>query len=110
MKIVRPLPLLIAIALLSGATARAGIFDDEEARKQIAETKRRVDDVGRQLDLRIGDLEATIKSQGLLNLVNAVESLKSDIAGLRGQLEVLHNDVESTQKRQRDLYVDLDTR
>jgi hypothetical protein len=55
MKIVRPLSLLLALTLLCGATARAGIFDDEEARKQIAETKRRVEDVGRQLDSRIGD-------------------------------------------------------
>src|SRR5206468_2885315 len=106
----RPLLVLVALILLSGATARAGIFDDEEARRQIADTRKRVDDVGRMIDTRIAALEATIKSQGLLDMFNAVEGLKSDIAGLRGQIEVLHNDVESTQKRQRDLYVDLDTR
>jgi tol-pal system protein YbgF len=106
----RPLLMMLALTMLSGGIARAGIFDDEEARRQIAETRKRVDDVGRQIDTRIAALEATIKSQGLLDMFNAVEGLKSDIAGLRGQLEVLHNDVESTQKRQRDLYVDLDTR
>ncbi len=108
----RSVLMLVAVTLLSGAaaSARAGIFDDEEARKQIAEMRRRVDDVGRQIDQRIAALEATIKSQGLLDMFNQVESIKSDIAGLRGQLEVMHNDVESTQKRQRDLYVDLDTR
>ncbi len=106
----RLLLMAVALTLLSGATARAGLFDDEEARRQIADVRKRVDDVGRHIDSRIAALEATIKSQGLLDMFNAVEGIKSDIAGLRGQIEVLHNDVESTQKRQRDLYVDLDTR
>ncbi|MEO7762124.1 MAG: YbgF trimerization domain-containing protein, partial [Casimicrobiaceae bacterium] len=107
---IRAVPLLLALTLVFGATARAGIFDDEEARRQISDTRLRIDDVRRQMDARIATLEATIKSQGLLDLFNTVEALKSDIANLRGQLEVMHNDVESTQKRQRDLYVDLDTR
>jgi tol-pal system protein YbgF len=105
----RLIPFVVSLVLLSAA-AQAGIFDDEEARKQVAETKRRVEDVNRQLDARIADLESAIKSQGLLDLFTQVEALKSDIAKLRGQIEVLNNDMESTQKRQRDLYVDLDTR
>jgi tol-pal system protein YbgF len=105
----RLIPFVVSLVLLS-ATAQAGLFDDEEARKQIAETKRRVEEVNRQLDVRIADLESTIKSQGLLDLFTQVEALKSDIAKLRGQVEVLSNEMESTQKRQRDLYVDLDTR
>ena len=105
----------LALAFALGASllstlAGAGIFDDEEARKQVAETRRRVDDLGRLLDSRIAGLEQTLKSQGLLDLFNAVEGLKSELAALRGQLEVLHNDMETTQKRQRDLYVDLDSR
>jgi chromosome segregation ATPase len=101
---------LALAATLAAPLSNAGIFDDEEARKQIAETRRSIDDLGRTMDSRIAGIEATLKSQGLLDLFNAVEGLKSDLAALRGQLEVMHNDVESTQKRQRDLYVDLDTR
>src|SRR5258706_3678036 len=101
---------VLALGALGSTTSRAGIFDDEEARKQVAETRKRVEDIGVQLDSRIVSLEATIKSQGLLDLFNSVEGLKGELANLRGTLEVLHNDVESTQKRQRDLYVDLDTR
>jgi tol-pal system protein YbgF len=100
-------PLLL---LLLAATARAGMFDDDEARKQVAETKRRVEDVNRQLDARIVTLETTVKSQGLLDLFTQVEALKADLANLRGQIEVLSNEMDTTQKRQRDLYVDLDTR
>lgn len=105
----RLIPFVVSMVLLS-ATAQAGLFDDEEARKQVAETKRRVEEVNRQLDARIVELESTIKSQGLLDLFTQIEALKSDIAKLRGQIEVLSNEMESTQKRQRDLYVDLDTR
>ena len=105
----RLLPALLVLSL-HGIGAHAGLFDDEEARRQVADTKRRVEDVNRQLDARIAALEATVKSQGLLDLFTQVESLRADLATLRGQIEVLTNDMESTQKRQRDLYVDLDTR
>ncbi|MFY9328608.1 MAG: tol-pal system protein YbgF, partial [Georgfuchsia sp.] len=42
--------------------------------------------------------------------VNQSEALKADLARIRGQMEVVLNDIETTQKRQRDFYVDLDTR
>ena len=51
-----------------------------------------------------------MKSQGLVELFSQVEQLKADIARLRGQIEVLTYEQEQTQKRQRDLYVDLDSR
>ena len=51
-----------------------------------------------------------MKSQGLVELFSQVEQLKSDVAKLRGQIEVLIYEQEQQQKRQRDLYVDLDSR
>ncbi|MEO8137269.1 MAG: YbgF trimerization domain-containing protein, partial [Betaproteobacteria bacterium] len=105
----RLIPVALALGL-HGIAAHAGLFDDDEARRQVAETKRRVEDVNRQLDSRITALETTVKSQGLLDLFTQVEALRGDLATLRGQIEVLNNDMESTQKRQRDLYVDLDSR
>jgi tol-pal system protein YbgF len=100
-----------ALALLLAAhAARAGIFDDDEARRKIDSTDARVTQIQRDLDARLGALEQQLKSQGLVDLFNQVEQLKADIARLRGQVEVLTNDIEQQQKRQRDLYVDLDTR
>ena len=55
-------------------------------------------------------LEAQLKSQGLVELFGQVEQLKADVARLRGQIEVLNYEQEQAQKRQRDLYVDLDSR
>jgi len=102
---------LLALALFALAlTARAALFDDDEARKRIAATNQRLDQIQQQLDGRITALEQQLKSQGLVELFNQVEQLKSDMSRLRGQIEVLTYEQEQQQKRQKDLYVDLDTR
>jgi TolA-binding protein len=46
----------------------------------------------------------------VVQLLNQVEALNGELNRLRGQMEVLSNDVINAQKRQRDMYVDLDTR
>jgi len=93
--------------------AHAGLFDDEIARKQIVEQSKRIDDLKYQSETisgRIGKIEESLRHQPTLELVNQIELLKREIQSLRGQLEVVHNNVENTAKRQRDMYVDLDTR
>ncbi|MEO8443218.1 MAG: tol-pal system protein YbgF, partial [Betaproteobacteria bacterium] len=96
-----------------GATAHAGMFDDEEARKQIAAERKRIDDVKAQqqaVDARLNKVEEAFKSQALLDLFTQIEALKLEMNKLRGQIEVLNNNVENATKRQRDMYLDLDTR
>ena len=107
---------VLLFAALSQA-AHAGVFDDDEARRQIAVEKRRIDDVKSELktqqqsiDARLGKLEEALKSQALLDLFTQLEALKADMSKLRGQIEVLNNNVENSAKRQRDMYLDLDTR
>jgi tol-pal system protein YbgF len=97
-------------AALAGGVAHAALFDDEEARKRIAETNVRLTQVQKQLEDRIGALEQQLKSQGLVEMFGAVEQLKADLARMRGQIEVLTHELGEAQKRQRDLYVDLDSR
>jgi tol-pal system protein YbgF len=110
---------LCGLLLLAGAAVPcyAGLFDDDEARKQIAAEKKRIDDLSAEIkgqqqavDTRVGRLEEALKSQALLDLFTQIESLKTELSRLRGQLEVLNNSVENTTKRQRDMYLDLDTR
>ena len=102
-----PLAVLLLAAQLA-APARAALFDDDEARRRIEELKTRVDLIERSLAQRVEALEA--KSAGLADLFRDVEQIKSDIAKLRGQYEVLTYELEQAQKRQRDLYLDLDSR
>jgi tol-pal system protein YbgF len=89
--------------------AHAGMFDDEEARKSIAATQARLDGLARSLDARLVTLEQQSKQLGF-DLLRDLEGIKSDIAKIRGQIEVLTYELNEQQKRQRDLYVDLDSR
>jgi tol-pal system protein YbgF len=100
---------VLAVALASGA-AHAALFDDDEARKRIADTNVRLAQVQGQLEARIAALEQQLKAQGLVEMLATVEQIKADLARLRGQLEVVTFELAEAQKRQRDLYVDLDTR
>ena len=100
---------LVAVWLVP-LSARAALWDDEEARRRIEQTNLRVAQVQKQLEDRIAALEQQLKSQGLVELFSQVELLKSDIARLRGQIEVLNHEQDQLQKRQRDLYIDLDSR
>jgi tol-pal system protein YbgF len=92
-------------ALLLGATllspARAGMFDDEEARQRIEVLKGEFAELARRAD--------TI-NRNQIDFANQVEAIKADIAKLRGQIEVLSYELEAAQKRQKDFYVDLDSR
>ena len=100
----------VAIGVLLSVSAHAGLFDDEEARKQIVQLRSQMTDTQRALDARIAELEAQAKNRSIIDLFNQVEILKTEFAKLRGQIELLQNEMENTQKRQRDLYVDLDGR
>jgi|SRR5579859_944058 len=55
-------------------------------------------------------VESGANNRGVVQLLNQVEALNGELNRLRGQIEVLVNDLNNAQKRQRDMYVDLDTR
>lgn len=59
---------------------------------------------------KLAQAEPSPSNRGVVQLLNQVEALNGELNRLRGQMEVLSNDVSNAQKRQRDMYVDLDTR
>lgn len=87
--------------------AQAGMFDDEEARRAILELRGKVDSLRRDLQ---AEMETKVDKSGGLDLINQSEQLRQEIAKLRGQIEVLTNEVANTQQRQKDFYADLDNR
>jgi tol-pal system protein YbgF len=110
-----------AMALGAAGGLRAALFDDNEARRQIAVERKRVDEMSARLAAQNQQLEsiaakvvkiddAVGKNQGLLDLFREIENLKAELAKMRGQMEVLNNGIETAQKRQKDFYVDLDSR
>jgi len=101
------LALALTVALAS-APARSALFDDDEARKRIDALKTRVDQLEQSLSQRLERIEA--KDAALVDMFRDVEQIKAEIARLRGQYEVISYELEQAQKRQRDLYLDLDSR
>ena len=91
--------------------AQGGVFDDDVARARIDSLKRQVEISQRVADERLGKLEAAVQDRrALLELSALIDALRQDMAKLRGQVEVLVNQTETIERRQRDLYVDLDAR
>ena len=100
-----------ALALAAAALpARAGLFDDAEARRQIDELRHDLRKQGDDNTARIAKLEEQIRSIGVVELVRSIDELNQEIARLRGQMEVLENENQQLQKRQRDFYLDIDSR
>ena len=94
-------PSVCALLLLTAFAAqpvRAGMFDDEEARRQI-----------KDLTIQTNERFDTL-SKAQFELVNQIQALREENARLRGQVETLNYELDATKKRQQDFYVDLDGR
>lgn len=96
-------------ALLLTGVCHAGLFTDDEAHKKISDMQQQNAQQQNKLETRFAGLESTQRAQGM-EMLSQLEVLKSELGKLRGQLEVQAHDIENLQKRQRDLYVDVDTR
>lgn len=91
--------------------AQAALFGDDEARRQVANLRTQVEAAQKTVNDRLAAIEAAVQDRrALLDLATQLESLKQDIARLRGQNESLLNQADNLERRQKDLYVDLDTR
>jgi tol-pal system protein YbgF len=115
--------MLLATQLFA-ITGHAALFDDEEARKKILEVEATMQSQNQASQAAIADLkksqqaieqrvlaiEAIVKGQGLVDMQNQIETLKQEVARLKGELEVATHNVDATQQRQKDLYGDTDTR
>lgn len=109
----------LACLVLVASSARAGIFDDEEARRAILELRQRVDAVKQdkaESDRKITEEvqraseESAQLRRSVLDLQNQLEATRADIAKLRGQNEQLARDLSEYQRRQKDASIALDER
>jgi len=87
--------------------AHAGLFEDDEARRAVLDVRTKLENLQRDMNARLDD--KTDKA-GTVDLVNQNEQLRQDVAKLRGQVELLTNELANAQQRQHDFYVDLDNR
>jgi tol-pal system protein YbgF len=97
----------LALAAWLPLHANAGLLDDDEARKAIIDLRAKVDALARDVNNRI---DAKSDKSATLDMLNQQEQTMQEIARLRGQIEVLANQMANAQKQQKDLYADLDGR
>ncbi len=97
---------LILLACLFATPLHAALFEDTDARKKLQEMQLKET----ELETRIVNLEAVIKSGSLNDMLNQIELLKQDVSKLRGDMETLRHLNATVEQRQKDLYQDLDGR
>ncbi|TAK45991.1 MAG: tol-pal system protein YbgF [Betaproteobacteria bacterium] len=98
---------LALFALLAWSAAAQALFDDDEARRRIEDLRRQV----QATEQAIVDRLAKVEDRGaLVDLAGQIEGLRGELARMRGQLEVVQNQLDNADRRQKDLYVDIDAR
>lgn len=100
--------LLCGALFVVTAPASAGLFNDDEARRQILQLETRLV----QTEEALAKLEAAYKKQtdALLDLQTSIDALNSELRKLRGENEELTHNLMDADKRQKDFYMDLDSR
>ncbi len=114
---------LFLTAQLFSFSSHAALFDDTEARKKILELEKIMQSQNQAtqatlaelrknqqaLEQRLTTLEGIAKN-GLADTQAQIESLRQEVARLKGELEVASHNLDTTQQRQKDLYTDTDER
>jgi tol-pal system protein YbgF len=113
----RPARWLWAATLLGAhlASAQAAIFEDGEARRAILEMRQRVDALQqsgqRSADeARRANDDSTQLRRSLLDLQTQIETVRVEMAKLRGQNEQLMREVAELQRHQKDMARGVDER
>lgn len=114
---------LFLTAQLFSFSSHAALFDDTEARKKILELEKTMQSQNQATQATLAELKKSqqaleqrlttlegIAKNGLVDTQAQIESLKQEVARLKGELEVAAHNVDTTQQRQKDLYTDTDER
>src|SRR3954463_6773124 len=104
---------LLATALCAARPAYA-LFEDDEARKRVDRLRSEVAENQRRVEERLKAIDAAVSTASdrsvLIDMSAQLEALRNEMARMRGQLEVLSNQADTADRRQKDLYLDIDTR
>ena len=112
--------MVVAGSALWVSPARAGLFEDEDARRAILDLRRQVQTLTQQSTQRADDLDKQLAEElaqnaqlrrGLLDMQNQVDGSLAEVARLRGSVEQLQrelNELRRSQKEVKELGVGLD--
>lgn len=99
---------LLFCLCLASSHASAGLFADEDARKQVQQLEGRIVKLEQALAASDADKEQAVRS--MLGMQMQLDAVNTELRKVRGQNEEFAHDLQDTEKRQKDFYIDLDTR
>ena len=99
---------LLGGLLLVSSPAYAGLFADDDARKQIEQMQARIEVLEKRL--AEAELQNKLAVRSLLDLQMQLEMQAAELRKQRGQFEEFGHVQQEAEKRQKDFYVDLDSR
>lgn len=132
--------ILLLLTILAAMPVQAGLFTDDEAHKKIQQLENRVKQLesnAQQLENRIKQLESSsqqhesnsqqhesnllkldqkleegnkLQTRSVLDLLGQIDALNAELRKLRGSNQELARGLQESEKREKDFYVDLDTR
>lgn len=118
--------LILLLFTLTATAAQAGLFSDDEVRKQVQQLENRVQQLEKhvqQLETRIPQFENSLQkldqkldeankqqTRSMLDLQGQIDAVNVELRKLRGLSEELARGIQDAEKREKDFYVDLDTR
>jgi len=93
-------------------SANAALFEDDEARRAILDLRQKVDVSQQRVteDLKKANDDNAQLRRSLLDLSNQIESLRSEMATLRGQNEQLTRGITDVQRNQKDMTQGIEER
>lgn len=104
--------LVTGCLLLIATPARAGLFEDEDARRAILELRKQIQTQAQQAALRSDELEKLLNDQaaqnaplrrGLLDLQNQLDASQAETARLRGNVEQLQREISELRRSQTEV-------
>ena len=97
-----PFMRILAVAIIcTGITVSAGAAEKKAPVTEPATAK---------LEQRVENLEHLLQNQGLLDMLQQLQALQTEISNLRGQIETNTHEFEQLNERQRSMYSDIDRR
>src|SRR3970282_960386 len=99
--------LLLCLCVASGQAA-AGLFADEDARKQVKTLEARTVKMEQALQAAEADKKQSIRA--MLDLQMQLEAVNNELRKLNGQNEELVHKLQDAKKRQKNFYIVLNTR
>ena len=93
---------LLAAALLAGCQEFGGILGGSEAPQSPREQRLQA------IEAKLAEVTRKLDNLSLAAQAQNLARLEAEVRGLRGEVEKLRFDFDTSEQRSRDLYVDLD--